>query len=251
MLPSSDLLLNYDSYRAEHDQFQWDVHILIEGTLNASIQYLNSEARAELREIKEAMEKPLDDEIQEHLVDEHVDVLATNSRQESFLRNMALVALASRLTHALRNMARSAESFSTRKRRYGTKGMSEFSRLWAEYQERFGIDFVANKDRVAFVETIREVRNQIVHDGSEANTFKPLNEIDWNSGETGYLDVWFSETYPEYVWGSGLSAEVRVSEEQLQRAIKASIDLVGWLAADLRKKELASIGKSSTTAWEQ
>ena len=46
MVPSSDLLLNYDSYRAEHDQFQWDVHILIEGTLNASIQYLNSEARA-------------------------------------------------------------------------------------------------------------------------------------------------------------------------------------------------------------
>ena len=251
MCTSGDLLLNHDAYEGEHYQFQWDVHILIEGTLNASIRYLDSEVRTELTKIEEAMKKPLDDEIHEHLVDEHAEVIITASRQESFLRNMVLVGLASRLTHALRNMAKFTETFSARKGRYGNTSMSEFDRVWAEYQERFGIDFVANKDRIAFVEAMQKVRNQIVHDGSEANTFKPLNEIDWNSGEAGYLDLSFSRKYPEYVWGSGLGAEVMVSKEQLQRAIKASVDLVGWLAEGLRKKELASISNSGTTTGMQ
>src|SRR5258708_5333906 len=247
MFPSSDSLSNIDLFEDEYGQFQWDVHILIEGTLRASIRYLDTEARRKLDEIEKALKKPLDDEYQEHLVDEHVDVLVTNSGQERFVRNMALVALASRLTHALRNMARSAELFSARKNQYGTKSMSEFDQLWAEYQERFGIDFDTSKDRIAFVNTMREVRNQIVHDGSEANTFKPLNLIDWNSGDAGYLDISFSEKYPEYVWGTGMSAEVSVSEEQLQKAIRASVDLVGWLAGELRARELESTGKSRTT----
>jgi hypothetical protein len=243
MFPPSDSLSNIDVFEMEYGQFQWDVHILIEGTLHASIRYLVTEARRELDDIEEARKKPVAYEYQEHLVDEHVDVLATNSSQERFLRNMALVALASRLTHALRNMARSAELFNARKKRYGKKSMSEFDQLWAEYHERFGIDFDADKDRIAFVNTMREVRNQIVHDGSEANTFKPLGEIDWNSGDAGYLDISFSEKYPEYVWGTGMGAEVTVSEEQLQKAIKASVDLVGWLAGELRAKELQSTGK--------
>ena len=53
-------------------------------------------------------------------------------------------------------MAGSAELFSARKNRYGDKRMSEFNRLWIEYHERFGIDIVANTDRTAFVETMRE-----------------------------------------------------------------------------------------------
>jgi hypothetical protein len=245
MVPPSDSLLNIDVFDGENDQFQWDVHILIEGTLRASIRYLDTEARTELGEIEAALKKPFDLEYQEHLVDEHVDVLATNYGQERFLRNMAVVALASRLTHSLRNMAKSAETFSPRKRRYGNKHkrISEFAQLWLEYQERFGIDFIANKDRIAFVDTMREVRNQIVHDGSEANTLKPLNDIDWDSGDAGYLDLWFSQKYPEYVWGTGMSAEVTVSEEQLQKFIKDSIELVGWLAGELRAMELKSSRK--------
>ena len=247
MFPASDSLSSIDVFEIEYGQFQWDVHILIEGTLSASIRYLDTEARRELDEIEEARKKSFDDEYREHLVDEHVDVLSTNSSQDRFVRNMALVALASRLTHALRNMARSAELFSTRKKRYGKKRMSEFDRLWVEYQERFGIDFDANKDRIAFVNTMREVRNQIVHDGGEANTFKPLGEVDWNTGDAGYLNISFSEKYPEYVWGAGMSAEVTVSEEQLQKAIKASVDLVGWLARELRARELDSIRKTRVT----
>jgi hypothetical protein len=124
----------------------------------------------ELEKIEEAREKTLDDEYQKHLVDEHVDVLATNSGQERFLRNMALVALASRLAHALRQMARHAELFIKRREgRYGASKSSEFERIWAEYFERFGID-VENSGRVGFVESMVEARNRIVHAGGEANT---------------------------------------------------------------------------------
>src|ERR1700739_2614584 len=154
------------------------------------------------------MKKPASDEWQEHLVDEHVDVLATNAAQQRFLRNMALVGLASRLTHALRAMAKAAETFNSRKKRYGQKDMSEFTRLWVEYKERFGIDFDAHASRIAFIEPLREVRNQIVHDGGEANTIKPLDEIEDPGRDSDILDVWFSAKYPEYVRGMGIGAEV-------------------------------------------
>jgi hypothetical protein len=48
---------DYDSFQMEHDHFQWDVHILIKGTLDASIRYLESVAKAELGKIEEAIEK--------------------------------------------------------------------------------------------------------------------------------------------------------------------------------------------------
>ena len=38
MFPSSDSLSNIDLFEDEYGQFQWDVHILIEGTLRASIR---------------------------------------------------------------------------------------------------------------------------------------------------------------------------------------------------------------------
>lgn len=229
-----------DVYRDEFEQFQWDIHILIEGTLFASIQYLDKRAREELSKIQSSLDKATDDEYQQYLVDEHVDVLATNDGQERFLRNMALVALASRLTHALRKMARSAENFCPRKKQYGTKSMSEFARLFVEYTERFGIDFQSEAARIAFIEPMREVRNQIVHDGSEANTLKPFDEIDMDQGDSGLLDMWFSQKYPEYVHGMGYGAEVSVSQELLDKNIKAAIGLVEWLSQELRKKELAA-----------
>jgi hypothetical protein len=123
--------------------------------------------------------------------------------------------------------------------------MSEFQRLWVEYKERFGIDFEANTSQIAFVEPLREVRNQIVHEGSEANTLKPLDEADLSGSDSGWLDMRFSEKYPEYVDGEGMSAEVSVSQELLDKNIAASIELVAWLAGELRKRELASMGNPS------
>jgi hypothetical protein len=107
---------------------------------------------------------------------------------------MALVALSSRLTHALRNMTKSAESLAPRKKGgYGHRGMSEYKRLWMEYTERFRIDFTANADRIAFIEAMREVRNQIVHEGAEAQTYEFQEDVDWNDGVLAFMDYSFSK----------------------------------------------------------
>lgn len=238
----NDILFEVDFYDDEHQHFQWDINILIYGTLHASIRYLDAETETALTEIKAALDESHDAEHQQYLVDEHVDVLETNSKQEQFLRNMTLVALASRLTHALRNMTKSAESFSPRKKRYGNKSMSEFNQLWGEYTERFGIDFNANAERIEFVETMRVVRNQIVHVGAEANTFKFNDEVKWNEGVTAFMDCSFSEKYPDYVSGD----DVSVSQEQLDKAVESSISLVGWLAKELRAKELSVLRRTKS-----
>jgi hypothetical protein len=231
---------DYDIFEGEYDSFQWDVHLLIKGTLQAGIRYLETDTDSELAKIEEWLKKSTDSEYREHLVDEHVDVLSTNVAQQRFLRNMALVALASRLTHALRAMARSAEPFIPRKKQYGQKHMSEFARLWVEYKERFGVDFEAHASRIAFIEPLNDVRNQIVHDGSEANTIKPFDEIEDLGSDTGVLDMWFSTKYPEYVHGRGIGAVVDVNQDLLEKNIKAAIELVAWLSGELRERELAS-----------
>ena len=230
-----------DFYNIEYQQFLWDVHILIEGTMHASLRYLDTEAKEELQKIEAEIKRTRN---VERLVDEHVDILSRNTDQERFVRNMASVALASRLTHSLRKMARSAESFSHPEKSYGHQRMIEFHRGWIEYEKPFGIDgSAANHDRIEFVETLRQVRNQFVHNGGDANTYKRLDESDLESGEDGYLETDFSRKYPQYVSGDGVGAGVNISESQLQAAIKSSIELVGWLAGELRTRELASIAK--------
>lgn len=240
----SDMLSHWDQYGDEYEQFQRDVHILIEGTLDAALKYLDSEASQNLTSIERMMENAQSD-YHEHLTDEHVDAQMQNASQETFLRNMALVALTSRLTHSLRKMARVAETFSPQAKSYGKSDMSEFERLWLEYRERFGIDFEANAARIAFVKALQKVRNQIVHEGGEANTFKPISQLDPDGGDAGLLDLRFSEKYPQYVCGEDRDAEVSVSEALLEENIEAAINLVGWLAAELRRMELASIQNTS------
>lgn len=224
------MFFDYDPYKAEYEQFQWDVHMLIEGTLDASIHFLDTEWKAELAKIEACMNKLGSDEYQSHLVDKHVDTLATNGAQERFLRNMALVVLASRLEHSLKKMAKSA-IFSPRDTSY--KGEGEFKRLWAEYDKRFGIDCDKNA-RTAFVGILLEVRNKIVHDGSDANI------------KRGRLDTEFSKRYPEYVYSEGILSEVSVTKELLEKNIAAAIELVAWLADELRKRELANEKDIST-----
>src|ERR1019366_2717187 len=65
----SYVLSDIDFYDCEYQQFQWDVHILISGTLDAGIRYLNTEARAELSKIEEGVKKSTDNEVTEYLVD--------------------------------------------------------------------------------------------------------------------------------------------------------------------------------------
>jgi len=243
-------LFDIDSYDDEYQQFQRDVYLLIVGTLNASKQYLDTECRTELAKIQAVLDKTDDPDHHYYIQEEYGDVLLTNIGQERFLRNMALVALASRLTHALRNMSKSGDSFSPRtkehKKRYKKTNLSEFQRLWLEYSERFGIDFVVHKDQIAFVDVMNDVRNQIVHDGGEAQPFKFLYEFDVKDANPQYMDTSFAEKYPGYVSEDG--SEVNVSEQQLKDAIDASVGLVKWLAVELRMKELAHIRAERRTS---
>jgi hypothetical protein len=98
-----------DIYSDEAGSFEADVNLLVRSTLYAALAHLSGMADAELADINKAREKATDYEVQDHLVDAHVDVLATGLSQERFLRSMALVALASRLLHTLKKMARLAE----------------------------------------------------------------------------------------------------------------------------------------------
>ena len=80
-----------------------------------------------------------------------------------------------------------------------------------------------------------------MHRGGEANEFKSRDKIDWTAGEDGYLDTSFSKDYPEYVSGTGMTAEVNVSDEKLQQHVKSSLELVRWLAEELRPREIAAL----------
>lgn len=242
-------LFDIDSYDDEYHQFRRDVYLLIEGTLNASKKYLDGECESELAKVKAVMDKTSDPEHHYYIEQEYGDVLMTNISQERFLRNMALVALASRLTHALRNMSKSAESFSPRtkehKKRFKKTHLSEFQRLWLEYSERFGIDFAVHREHIAFADVMNDVRNQIVHEGAEAQAFKFLYEFDANDANPQYMETWFADTYPAYVSEDG--SEVTVREEQLQDFIQSSVKLVEWLASELRTRELAHIKAEGTS----
>jgi hypothetical protein len=223
----------FEVYPLEADSFEADVRVLIQDSLRAALEQLSSTARGELTAIEAAIKKTTDDDAQDHLVDEHVDVLAQELSQGRFLRNMALVALASRLTHALRKMARTAEHFRPRRKRYGKSSDSEFERLWKEYTDRFLIDFAVNAPRIAFVEPMQKVRNRIVHEGAEANSWNSATVESLQRGEEPILDTSFSEAYSEFVTGEGWDAEVVVSQGQLDSMCDAAVALVRWLAIEL------------------
>lgn len=136
-----------------------DVHVLIRDALDAALEHLSPKADADLASIEHLMKTVTDDDYHEHLVDEHVGVMSQYGDQERFLRNIALVALASRLAHTLLKMARTSEFLKPREGPYGERGDSEFDRLWKEYAERFGLDFDTNAARIAFTEPRRQCQS--------------------------------------------------------------------------------------------
>lgn len=135
-----------------------------------------------------------------------------------------------------------AEHLEPRKKRYGPRSDSEFERLWKEYTDRLGIDFIANASRIAFVEPMRKVRNQIVHDGGEANSWNDSTLESLRQGEEPRLDTRFSDACPDFVSGEGWDAEVVVSQEQLDSMCDASVALVRWLATELDARDRAAGG---------
>jgi hypothetical protein len=104
---------------------------------------------------------------------------------------------------------------------------------------------VANAERIAFVEPLKEVRNQIVHDGGEANPAKFAATFeDFGKGEDAYLDTRFSKAYPQFTGGKGSLAEVSVDTAQLQSMVDSAIALVKWLADELYAQERAATGQA-------
>jgi len=67
---------HFEIYPLEADAFEADVHTLIRNPLRAALSQLSRSAQTELESIESALKNATDEEVQEHLVDEQVDVLA-------------------------------------------------------------------------------------------------------------------------------------------------------------------------------
>ena len=225
---------DWDSYESEAGGFERDVYMLILTGLDAGIKLLTAETQSEDDKLMVHLTKA-NGGAAEHLAQEQADMWIQLSQQEAFLRNMALVALLSRLTHALLSMLRSAETWAPRDS-HGYEGNDEFKKIWAEFRARFNINFGARY--IQWVDPYRRARNRIVHNGGEANPMKPFDEIDINGGDEGMYDLSFSKKYCAFVHGSGFSAEVVVTEKLLEHAVKCAIRLVKHAAEDLRRLEL-------------
>jgi hypothetical protein len=235
-----------DFFDHERDYFERDLHIIIVGSFDAGMEQLAMEFTKDSAKLEADINKTTGDH-QQWLVDSHAELMMDHAEQERFLRNMAFVALGTRLIHALRKMLRTAETFCPRNKKYRDTSMSEILRIWAEIGERFGIDLAANADKIAFAMPLNDVRNQIVHDGGDANPQLSFEKCTVGGGDESYLDLRFSKRYPEYVEGSGSLAAVRVTKEQFDRAFEASVVLVKWLAQELRIRQLAYVKSQSQT----
>jgi hypothetical protein len=241
-----NFVYQWDSFHPESEYFKRDLHIIISGSLHASLQYLGAQFEKDSAKLEETIKKATGEHA-EFLVDSHVELSVDYAEQQRFLWNMAFVALATRLIHALRKMLRSAELFWPRNKQYGDTSMSEILRLWTEVGERCGIDIAANADKIAFATPLNDVRNQIVHDGGDANPQLSFEKCTVGGGDESYLDLRFSKKYSEYVEGSGSLAAVRVTEEQFDQTFDASIALIKWLAEQLRLRQLAHANEQSGT----
>jgi hypothetical protein len=87
---------------------------------------------------------------------------------------------------------------------------------------------------------MRKARNQIVHDGGEANSWTNSTIESLQRGVEPILDTSFSRACPEFVTGDGWYAEVVVSQQQLDSMCDAAVALVRWLATELDAQERAA-----------
>ena len=228
------LSMDWNSYATEVSLFEQDVYMLILTGLDAAIKLLKTNTQAE--DDKLMVLPQAKGEAAEHLFQEQADIWIQLSQQEVFLRNQALVALMSRLTHTLHNMLRFAEPWAPRVPSPGD-GRNEFSKMWLEIRHRFGLELSASY--VDWVERYRRARNRIVHNGGEANLVRPFDEIDIDAGVAGMYDLSFSRKYPTFVNGEGGSAQIVISEKLLNYAVEKAVRLVKYLSSELRKLELA------------
>jgi hypothetical protein len=228
-------VFEHDSYLHELENFQRDAYILIHSSLHTGINALTAEGDAADAELTPYLESAKG-EHHEFLVDRQVSSWMDINDQQTFLRNMALVALLSRLIHALTSLAKSAQGFSPRKK---CKGMGDFGNLWCEFRTRFSIDLVEDeKGKIEFIDPLRRARNIVVHAGGEV--YKPgvFIGMDTSEIEKEAFDLTFFQDCPHLVEDEGMSGSVHITQQILDEATESSINLVRWLAGQLRQKEL-------------
>ena len=227
---------DWDTFHLAYEKFNEGCHTLVLWPLHAAINHLKEEAEAEDAKLEPRLSSATGGE-REWLGEQQQRNWQYFDDQERFLRNMALIGLLSRLIHTLRDMARSSEWMVPRRKRYG--GGGELAELWEEFKVRFQLEFSAYQEHIDYLDRLRMVRNQIVHDGGEANPPKPFAESGIRpDGTIDMYDTSFSEKYPEFVEGNDFSAEVVVRQEQLDRGIECSIEIVKWVSEQLRAKEV-------------
>jgi hypothetical protein len=221
-----------DFFRFEHRKFERDVLVIVMGSLDAGIKQL---AR-EFKRTKERFDTRLEGATQEQedwIIDDFIDIREEHEDQELFLRNIAIVALLSRLTHTLHGFARHGDELAPRDEN-GYPGDNEFKELWTEFRTRFGIQVPPK--HIQWIEPLRRARNLIVHNGGEAN---PLT---YDHDKEGALvvrrDTSFSKRYRQLVEGEDHAAEVRITQVQLTHAADKAIELSAWLAQELRKRQM-------------
>jgi hypothetical protein len=219
-------------YRA----FERDLHVVILGTLEAGNSHVERQYKKESRSLKVKL-KQAEGHYQEWLESSCAELSEEKWDQQRFFRNMATVAIATRLIQALRKLLGTAERFKARKP-CRDKSKSEILRLWTELGDCYGIDISGNAERIAFATSLNDVRNQIVHDGGNANSSLPFAQCNPEGGDAGLLDLRFSTKYPQYVEGSESSAEVNVSMKQVQQFGDDSLKLLNWVADELWNEQL-------------
>ena len=240
----TDWVTNWDSFGTEADSFERDVHMLILTSLGAGLKLLKADTQTEDDKLMQYLPTAKGDGAQ-RLAEDQADLWIQLSHQETFLRNLTLVALMSRLTHSLLSMLRRAELFAPRNTK-SYPGEDEFKKMWAEFRDRFDLNFSAKY--IGWIEPYRRARNRIVHNGGEANVLKPFAEMDSSAGDEGMYDLSFSKRYPAFVSGQGFSAEVVVTAKLLGHAVESAIRLVKHAAVELRAKELQDAVKSKAAA---
>jgi hypothetical protein len=75
--------LDFNSYGEEASPFEREVYRLILNKLTAGLAHLSAVADRELADIKDALDKATDDEIENHLMDEHTGVMSNSANKNA------------------------------------------------------------------------------------------------------------------------------------------------------------------------
>ncbi len=223
-----------DFFRFEHRKLERDLRTVVMDSLEAGIKQLSREFKT----IEKRYDARLDvatAEEENWIIDDFIDLRADHEDQDRFLRNIALVALLSRLTHTLHQLAWHGESIAPRTATE-YQGSNEFQKLWAEFRTRFGIEVTPR--HIQWIEPLRKA-NLIIHNGGDAHPIK------YERTQSGLFqavrDKSFSKRHLHMVDGDDHASDVRITQIQLLRAVEEALALSAWLSKQLREKQLEAV----------